>query len=80
MRCAGDTSLFEVAGKLCTVVHAFHPSNILKNGDDKIKDRLPLHKTALLDLCFLRAVNAVQDTQIVGGGIDKLRNMALSNN
>ena len=82
MRFAGETSLFEIAGKPCTVVQAFHPSHILKSrnvsSEGVSSDRRRfVRKTALLDFCFLRAVNAVQDTLIVGDGLDKLRGLAL---
>lgn len=84
MRSAGETSLFEIAGKLCTVVHALHPSNILKTREDSAEDgsserRRRMHRAALLDFAFLRAVNAAQDTIVVGNGGDKLRKMALGN-
>lgn len=82
MRSAAKTGLFEIAGKPCTVVHAFHPSYILKSRCDRAEDdfsegRKRVHRAALLDLAFLRAANAAQDTTVVGRGIDKLRRMAL---
>ena len=82
MRFAGETSLFETAGKRCTVVQAFHPSNILKNRNassqtDLSDKRKRVHQAALLDLSFIRAINATQGTEIVGDGISKLRKMAL---
>lgn len=36
-----------------------------------------MHRAALLDLAFLRAVNAAQDTIVVGNGVDKLQKMVL---
>ena len=82
MRYAGETSLFEIAGKRCTVVQAFHPSIILKSRSDSSERessdrRRRVLKAALLEFCFLRALNAVRDTFIVGDGFRKLQGMAL---
>lgn len=81
LRFAGETSLFKIVGKHCTIVHAFHPSIFSKNiRDGPLPGPRAVYRAALLELSFLRAVNALQDTQIVGYELDKLRNAALNVN
>lgn len=64
--------------KDCYVVNAFHPSVFAKGLDaGRLQDREAVLKAALLEFCFLRAVNIAMGVAIVGAGIEKLRNLAL---
>jgi hypothetical protein len=69
----------ESAGKSYTVVSAFHPSAFAKScREGRLPDRSAVRKAALLEFCFLRAVNKIHGVEIAGYGLQKLRATALS--
>ncbi|KAF2158752.1 hypothetical protein M409DRAFT_61410 [Zasmidium cellare ATCC 36951] len=75
---AGKARLVKINGKDCSVVNAFHPSVFAKNiTSGSLAGGKAVMKAALLEFCFLQAVNLALGTEIVGSGIEGLRRIAL---
>jgi hypothetical protein len=76
---AGSIWTLESAKKSFTVVSAFHPSTFAKNcHEGRLPDKSAVRKAALLEFCFLRAVNKIHGIEITGYGLQKLRAAAFS--
>jgi hypothetical protein len=75
---AGDTFSVRINSKECKVVSAFHPSAFAKDSEEgKPLSRGNILKAALLEFCFLHAMNVLDGNGIVGNGIHRLRDLAL---
>lgn len=78
MREAGNTFNIKIKSKECTVVSAFHPSAFAKDSKDgKSLGKDNVLKAALLEFCFLRAMNILGGNGIIGDGLHRLRALAL---
>ena len=75
---AGNRSKIDIGGKDRTIVSAFHPSTFAKDVEKgSLSNKAAVKQAALLEFCFLRAVNIAFGTDVSGSGLPKLRAMAL---
>lgn len=75
---AGDMFGVRIKTKECTVVSAFHPSAFAKDSEEgKPLSKTNILKAALLEFCFLRAMNVLDGNDIIGDGVHRLRTLAL---
>jgi hypothetical protein len=78
IREAGNTFSVRFKSEKCTVVSAFHPSAFAKDAEEgKPLSRGDILKAALLEFCFLRAMNVLDGNDIIGNGAHRLRALAL---
>ncbi|KAI7676763.1 hypothetical protein KC318_g72 [Hortaea werneckii] len=69
MQEAGLVRVFKINGQECSVINAFHPSVFAKGVDSgSLACREAVMKAALLEFCFLQAVNLATGTEVVGSG------------
>lgn len=68
----------KIRGKECSVITAFHPSVFAKGiSDGRLEGPEAVKQAALLEFCFLQAVNITTGTKIIGPGVEELRGLAL---
>lgn len=78
MKEAGLGHIFEINGKECSVINAFHPSVFAKGVESGgLACREAVMKAALLEFCFLQVVNLATGTEVVGPAVGELSRKAL---
>lgn len=77
MKEAGSVHIYKINGKECFVVNAFHPSVFAKGVESgSLACREAVMRAALLEFCFLQAVNLATGIEVIGPGVEKLRSIA----